>query len=508
MQYDYIIVGAGIGGLAAGNFLTKYGKKVLIVDKNERAGGQLTTFQREGFSFDSSIFHLNSMGEKEIINQILGFWGKKINCERVYYEYNVITKGRRVKINTANFKEDLIKAFPNDTDDINKYFVEVERLTVAIGQMKSMKPPFKMTTGEKVSFLIDVVTKRRLIMKYTRIDSIKNLRKFFKNEEIIKFIYSIYPVESLTGYYHMYGIGMPVYYPKGGMQTITNEIVDVFKNFGGELRLSTKVDKIIIEDGKAVGILTADKEKIMASTVISNVAPHYTFGKLVDRSLASPLLKNMIDNRRIFESFCFVYLGMDKSYQMNQNSYIIPTETVDFSIKNQDATPENCSISVIKYPCQEEGDDYSVILVGFIPYEYNNCWGTYGKKVHDAEYKKIKEEVKDKLINRAAKILGDDFKKSIKVQEIATPLSFERYTNVEKGGVMGWSNMGWKVSPKMTYIPYETPVKDLYLTGQFTFPSGGIPGVLSSGYYLACELLEKDNIDLYRAFREYRGLIK
>ena len=121
-NYDYIIVGAGIGGIATGNFLTKYGKKVLIVEKNAKAGGQLTSFKRGDITFDSSIFHLNLIGEKEIINEILRFWGKQVDCQRVYYEYNVVTNGRTVKINTANFKEDLKKGFPDDVDDIERYF--------------------------------------------------------------------------------------------------------------------------------------------------------------------------------------------------------------------------------------------------------------------------------------------------------------------------------------------------------------------------------------------------
>ncbi|MDF2891178.1 MAG: All-trans-retinol 13,14-reductase [Clostridia bacterium] len=58
MQYDYIIIGAGMGGLSAANFLAKYNKKVLVLEKHNIPGGLVTSFSRKGVHFDLGIHGL------------------------------------------------------------------------------------------------------------------------------------------------------------------------------------------------------------------------------------------------------------------------------------------------------------------------------------------------------------------------------------------------------------------------------------------------------------------
>lgn len=65
--YDVIVIGAGMGGLSAAAFLTREGKTVLVLEKHDQPGGYVTSFTRNGFFFDSSIAHVNEMGEGQTI---------------------------------------------------------------------------------------------------------------------------------------------------------------------------------------------------------------------------------------------------------------------------------------------------------------------------------------------------------------------------------------------------------------------------------------------------------
>jgi phytoene dehydrogenase-like protein len=58
MQYDYVVIGAGMGGLSAANFLARYGKRVLVLEKHRVPGGLVTSFPREGVHFDLGIHGL------------------------------------------------------------------------------------------------------------------------------------------------------------------------------------------------------------------------------------------------------------------------------------------------------------------------------------------------------------------------------------------------------------------------------------------------------------------
>lgn len=65
-KYDFIIIGAGMGGLSATNFLAKYNKKVLVLEKNNIPGGLVTSFARKGVHFDLGIFADNDISKSEM----------------------------------------------------------------------------------------------------------------------------------------------------------------------------------------------------------------------------------------------------------------------------------------------------------------------------------------------------------------------------------------------------------------------------------------------------------
>ena len=70
MIYDYIIVGAGLGGLSAGINLAKNNKKVLIIEKNSLPGGLVTTFKRGRFEFDTFLYELYNFGDDNHVGDI------------------------------------------------------------------------------------------------------------------------------------------------------------------------------------------------------------------------------------------------------------------------------------------------------------------------------------------------------------------------------------------------------------------------------------------------------
>jgi phytoene dehydrogenase-like protein len=74
-KYDFIIVGAGMGGLSAANFLAKYNKKVLVLEKHNIPGGLVTSFTRKDVHFDLGIHGLYELKENQTIPQFLEYWG-------------------------------------------------------------------------------------------------------------------------------------------------------------------------------------------------------------------------------------------------------------------------------------------------------------------------------------------------------------------------------------------------------------------------------------------------
>jgi len=74
-QYDVVIVGSGLGGLACGTMLAKEGYKVCVIEKNKQIGGNLQTFVREGVVFDSGVHYVGGLDKGQNLYQLFKYLG-------------------------------------------------------------------------------------------------------------------------------------------------------------------------------------------------------------------------------------------------------------------------------------------------------------------------------------------------------------------------------------------------------------------------------------------------
>jgi len=120
--YDYIIIGAGIGGLSAACFLSKYNKKVLVLEKNDKVGGLCTSFVKNDTQFDCGIEGLHELEPKETIPQFIEFLGGRIESEIKEENICCYINDKKYTFRYKSLKEDFFLQFPNDKEDIEKLF--------------------------------------------------------------------------------------------------------------------------------------------------------------------------------------------------------------------------------------------------------------------------------------------------------------------------------------------------------------------------------------------------
>jgi hypothetical protein len=99
---------------------------------------------------------------------------------------------------------------------------------------------------------------------------------------------------------------------------------------------------------------------------------------------------------------------------------------------------ETAPIVINIYPKREEDEFRSLVALVPISYEYHNCWETKDGQKRGEEYKRLKEEVKEVLLDRIEKHMGSDFINAISYHELSTPITYERYTYSKNGSFMGW----------------------------------------------------------------------
>ena len=501
-KFDYIIIGAGMGGLSAGNFLAKYKKKVLILEKHNIPGGLITSFKRKGVQFDLGIESLYELKEGQTIPQFLEFWGAAIHAQQNTGDICCFIDGKRYDFRHDRLRDDFLAAFPENKDDVNRIFDINEKMYIEMNSgTGAPKPPYEMNILEIMLFGINNFIQKPTFMKYGMKDASVVLDKLTQNPVLRSAIYSkgIFPMVYMAYAYRFNVIGKD-YYPTDGMQAIPDASVQSFTANGGMLKLRTEVAEILIENGRAVGVRTKDGECFNAGNVISNASPHFTVDLLPDNEPIKNKMKQSLQGREIFPGVCALFMAVKEEFDFGNTSCFSFLSSSNYKENHKNFTPDNCPIEMVIYPKKPGEPSRAAVALLPLPYEYHNYWETGANRERGEAYYKLKSAVTDTVLSRLGASLGSGFKDALALAELSTPITFERYTHSKNGSFMGWAidakNYG-------KFLKQKTDVANLYLCGQWVFPGFGVAGVMASGYYLAKDLLKLDGIDLESDFKNY-----
>ncbi len=508
--YDAIIIGAGIGGLTAGNFLAKEGCSTLIIEQHTRPGGCLSSFERKGFNFDAAVHWISQCGEDGVIYKILQELGieKKIEFVQINPLMEIITtppfnpplspltkggikgvsggnrgvrkytipKGRQEAV--AYLKD----TFSKDAEGIERFFDIQGRITNEMYRLFKTDPD-SMNTLSRLLFNAVFPMRFPNIARYYRkkgADIVDSLVKDRDLRRILK-IAAIFPNVSMMMLSWFWNViyNADGYYPKGGMQKVSDALTENFRNLNGEIFYGKKVAKIITEGNQAKGVMLSDNTIINAKAVISNADARQTFFEMLNRDAGVP--QKYLDNLkkwRLSESFFYVYLGVDmdfKGLSVNPIMWYFPENNKHNFIGIGIPTLSDKGLA-------PEGRH--VVIIGAFGDDLARPWFEK-EKMDKEEYKKWKEKTADSLIELADEAIPG-IKKNIVVREAASPLTFNRYTLNSMGASSGWS-MDVDEQNKLSQI---SPIKNLFLAGHWTFNPGGIPSAFMTGRK-AAEMVKK-----------------
>ena len=264
-------------------------------------------------------------------------------------------------------------------------------------------------------------------------------------------------------------------------------LADNFKNLGGELKLKSMVEKIITQDGAAVGVVCKGKE-YPADYVLSASDYKKTFLKLLDdRSLLPEGFENKVQEAAVSEGFFTVYLGLNLPGEKLREYMKLP-HVMYYDLKvgydlydsNDKDFFEKCSLWLYSTSMLHEGNapagKSSLMIQSPVPLHWMNNWGNGDRKL----YKQLKEKAMDTLIKRASAVIPK-IEKYIEFQDAATPLTYERYTHNTDGATSAWSWNPNKWFYKDGYnIRVTTPVKNLLICSCWAHQMGGIPTAIQA----------------------------
>jgi phytoene dehydrogenase-like protein len=284
------------------------------------------------------------------------------------------------------------------------------------------------------------------------------------------------------------------YVPRLRSQELTAAMDARIRELGGQVEYNTRVEKILVENGKVVGVELSSGEKINAPCVVSNASPSLVFNRMISPRGAAPASALKFANARKIGpgGFC-VYLGIDASpeelgledygYFISDNMNTDEIYAACSELMPQKMQATTC-LNAANPDCSPPGTTMLCITILHQPEAWDD--------VAPRDYYKIKNEIAGSLIDQFDRATGAGIRGRIEEIEIATPATFARYTGAFNGGIYGYEQDPWdSVLARMIASKDEDFIEGLEFAGGFASNGHGYSPSLASGRSAALKALKK-----------------
>ena len=490
-RYDAIVVGAGIGGLMCANLLGRGGMKVLLLEKHYALGGFCSGFWRKGFLFDAATHFYPLLGNPATLTgkllrelEIPTEWVKMDPVDQFHFP------GWPPFAVPADFNEYIARLknwFPHEAGAIDAYFAELRQ-----AYLYGLLYYFKGISNDYA-------------LRLERYTMAEKLDEHFRDPQLKAILLADTPhwgsLPDRTSYLFdamlrlSYFLGN--YYPKGGSQKFADDLGRGIVARGGRILKCAAVETIRVVDGAVRGVRVStvshrapERFEFEAPVVVSNVDALHTYRDLLGERHCPGMLERLRAMRPSYPCFLMHIglAGMDPGRLAAAEGYywssFDPRDAVVNAFKvfipthfDPAVAPPGCQILIVQ----------KLVPVDFSP---ARDWTTH------------KETVEGTIMERLRAILPS-IDSHIVVRLGATAMTAYRFTGNCQGAMLGW-----EMSPEQLgagRLPITSPVRNLYLTGHWTEPGGGITPVIISAQRVAKTILTGSDA-ASRLASEYAGL--
>lgn len=492
-QQQIIVIGAGIGGLTAGALLARYGYDVTIYDQAIVAGGCASTFTRKGFTFDVGATQVAGLEKGGIHHRIFHELNIELpsatKCDPACAVFLPQEKQPiMVWRNLGKWCLEREKQFPNSA----KFWTLLKILFDASWQFQSRDPILPPRNLWDLSQLIQALRLDTLVtapftfmtvadaLRLLSLDKDKRLKTFLDMQ--LK-LYSQVDTEETALLYAATALSVSqfpqgLYHLNGSMQVLSDRLESGLKKYGGKLYMRHLVQKIHTENGKVTGVTiknlkTGEIREEKASHVVGNVTVN-NLATMTEKIPSS--YRQRVEKLPLASGAFVIYLGVEIT-AIPENCP--PHLQFLYDYEGEIGEMNSLFVSVSKQGDGRAPEGKATIIASSFT-DVNRWWD-----IPLEDYETLKQDYTNKAIER----LGEYFNlnsQTIIHQEVATPVTFYKYTAREKGIVGG---VGQRIS---TFGPFgiatRTPINNLWLVGDSTHPGEGTAGVSYSALTVARQI--------------------
>ncbi len=493
MDFDYVILGAGLGGLAAAACLTQQGNRVLILEKHYLPGGCCHTFDYGEYSFCADVHYISQCAPGHTIAQFLNYIERNVSFNSLDPDCidRVITPEADFKIplEWENLRSRLLTTYPLEARAINRYCDEIKQVHQEMHKLVREVRWFdqKWYDWLKLPKYWHLFLRRDWTLQnlYDHVGLSPKLQAVLAGQSGD---YALPPEEIalLTHTALVWDYSEGAYYPKHHFRDFVNTIVEAITNGGGVIEYSTAVEHLIVEKGRIIGAIANGKKYQAKIAYISDLDPKLTVQLMHNPEALSKQEYQRLTNYEYSASAFNIYLGLDSRFVPerygigNWNIWYYPTGNLNQEYQKQLAGDMSQPWIFLSCPTMKSSErgmappGHHVLEIATVcPYEaFAHLHATDPKA-----YKAKKRSVYQQMMTSVRDLIPDvDSYARMKVY--GTPTTSEFYLGQPQGNIYGA-----KLVPKqvgLNRLGYATELPNLFFVGASAgYPS--VPGVIGNG---------------------------
>jgi phytoene dehydrogenase-like protein len=474
-----VIIGGGIAGLSAGIFAQKNGFDSIILEKNKSLGGECTGWDRQGYHIDGCIHWLVGTKKGTPMHDLWTTVGALDGVEIFHPESFLTFEYEGVTVNLYRdldrLKSSWLKISPQDEDAIDGLCDAIEGLQSF--EIPVEKPEDLMTFLEKIRLMSSMKEAGMIMRKFGKV-SLKDYAKTFKHpalrEVLANFLPEGYSASSIFFALAAFTKGQASI-PIGGSKAFSMRMAERYLALGGTIEAPCEAVELVIDCSKVNSVVCKNGKTFEADYVIAACDAHVLYERLLKGKHPDRAFQKRYNNPEDYPLASNIYVALGYKGTMDDHPRSLSFPIEPFEIHKRPVSRLIMTNYSYEPEFAPEGHTSITCAINQFRSDYE-AWHTLDRasKAYRREKARIGEAVLGAIETRFPHMKG-----KLKVLDVATPITYQRYCNAYRGAFMSF--LPTVRGKMMAHTGRIKGLNNIFLSGQWLQPPGGLPVAVLTG---------------------------
>ncbi|MDZ4180936.1 MAG: NAD(P)/FAD-dependent oxidoreductase [Coriobacteriia bacterium] len=474
-----VIIGGGVAGLSAGIFARANGFDTTILEKHTVLGGECTGWDRKGYHIDGCIHWLMGTKEGTPMNDLWKSVGALDGVE-IYHPDTFLTfehEAGTVPIyrDLDRLRQAWLDLSPRDADAIEEFVATIRQMGAF--EMETTKPMDMMSLVEKVRYLASMKEAGAVLRRYGKVGLAEYAKRF--EHPAIRAMFATFAPGDYAVAFLFFGLATFAQgqssIPMGGSKALADRMAERYLALGGKVETGCEVTGVTIDRKRVTHLQTADGRTFAADHYIAACDANVVFERLLGGRYRDPAFAKRFDDPKTYPLASNTYIGLGLEAGVGDMPRTVRFDCEPIALGNDAITQITLNHYAYEPDFAPEGHTALTVALNHFGEAVDHWLALAGDR---EAYRREKERVGE-TVREAIEAHVPHFAGKLKVLDVATPATYERYCNAHRGAFMAFfPTIGSKM---MAHTGRIKGLDNFVLSGQWLQPPGGLPIAVITG---------------------------